>query len=457
MAKDYTQLVNKIIENIGGKENITNCTHCLTRLRIDTKDKGLINLEEIKNLDVIGAQFLGDQLQVIIGKEINEVYDEFCKVAEISKKETINENLDEKKKLSFKDVVNKILDGISGSIIPILPAIVGSGMIKAILMILVQLGALSSESPTYITLSFAADAAFYFLPIYLGAYAAKKFGGTPALGMLIGGILLHPNFINMVNSGDAGSVFGIKITAASYSSTILPTIMSTYVMCKIEAIANKYCPKILRVVVVPIVTLLISIPITLCVLGPIGTILSKYVAMIITVSYNAVGPIAVGLLVALCPFIVVTGTHTGLIPVSLQMMATLGYDPIALPAFVTANFAIGGALLAVAFKTKHKDRKALGLSCAFQAIVPGIAEPGLYGILLKYKTPFIGTTIGGLIAGLFIGFTKAGCYSFMAPNLFALVGFVGEGTNSFTYEVIAVVIAVISAFISTWLLYKDEK
>jgi PTS system beta-glucosides-specific IIC component len=457
MTKDYDSLANSIITLTGGKDNISRCMHCYTRLRLNLKDTGLVNLEEIKKLDVIGAQFTGEQLQIIIGNDVKEVYDAVCKNSGIEKEGSIDEKLDnlpsEKKKLTVKSVLSSIVDGIVGCMIPLLPILIGSGLIKAIVLIFQQIGVFGADSATAVTLSFVADSAFYFMPVIIGGFAAKKFGANTALGAMLGAVLIHPTFVSMVAAGNAGSVFGLPIYAASYSSTVIPAILSVWVMSYVEKAISKYSPKSIRSILEPVLTLLIMAPITLCVLAPLGAMMSTGFATCITWFYNTVGVFAVAIFCAIIPFVVMLGMHIGTVPISMASIASTGSDKLIMPAFLMSNFTQGAACLAVGIKAKNSKLKSFAFSSAFSNIVPGISEPGMYGITLRYKTPMAGAMIGAACGGAYFGITGVGAFAFLAPNLFALAGYVNAGSNLMN-TVIGILIGMVVAFVATMILYK---
>ena len=457
---DYRALAKEILANVGGKENVTNCFHCMTRLRFNLKDIDLVNIDAIKKLNVFGAQITGGQLQIIIGNYINEIYDAVCVEGGFTKHAAIDEKVDDippqaKKKLTFKGVLNSILDAFVGSIVPTLPILIGSGIIKAVVLLLTQLGAVSADSPTIVTLSFVADAAYYFLPVYIGFFAAKKFDATPALGALIGAMLVHPTFVQMVTEGSGGSVFGLPIYAASYSSTIFPAVLSVWVMSYVEHFISRHSPKSLRVILQPTLTILIMTPLSLCLLSPIGAMLSSGFCSALMAFYSLCGPIAVAVFCAIVPFVVMFGMHVGTVPFCVQAIASTGIEQIILPAFFLSNFTQGAACLAVGVKTKKSDLRALAFSCAFSDIVPGVSEPGMYGITLKYKTPMVAAMIGGAAGGFYMGLMGVGANAFVAPNLFALAVYIWSVSNLIN-TVISILIAMVITFVLTLFLYKES-
>lgn len=322
-------------------------------------------------------------------------------------------------------------------------------------LLLTQLGAVSADSPTIVTLSFVADAAYYFLPVYIGFFAAKKFDATPALGALIGAMLVHPTFVQMVTEGSGGSVFGLPIYAASYSSTIFPAVLSVWVMSYVEHFISRHSPKSLRVILQPTLTILIMTPLSLCFLSPIGAMLSSGFCSALMAFYSLCGPIAVAVFCAIVPFVVMFGMHVGTVPFCVQAIASTGIEQIILPAFFLSNFTQGAACLAVGVKTKKSDLRALAFSCAFSDIVPGVSEPGMYGITLKYKTPMVAAMIGGAAGGFYMGLMGVGANAFVAPNLFALAVYIWSVSNLIN-TVISILIAMVITFVLTLFLYKES-
>ena len=462
MAKNYNALAKQVLELVGGRENVASAMHCYTRLRINCKDTSIVDLDAIKQLDVLGAQFTGEQLQVIIGNEVKEVYEAFIEQSGLQKEAMIDEKLDDvpaKKKWTIKGMLTGIVDAIVACVIPLIPILIGSGVLQAIVLIIQQFGWLPADSPTLVTINFVANAAFYFLPVFVGFFAAKKFGANVALGAMLGAALIHPTFVSMVTAGDAGSVFGLPIYSASYSSTIVPIILAVWVMSYVEKFISRYSPKAIRTILEPSLTLIIMIPLTFCLLAPLGAMLSDGFASLLTWFYGIFGPLAVAAFAAIVPWVVMVGIHIGTTAISVATIAQTGIDAFMMPGFFISNFAQGAACLAVGIKAKTTELRSFAYSCAFSNVVPGISEPGMYGITLRYKTPMAGAMIGAAAGGLYFGLTGTGALQFLPPNIFAFVGYMGEGAfaGNLMNAIIGVVIAMVVAFIATMFLYKPEK
>lgn len=461
--KNYKELSKSILDNAGGLDNISSAIHCYTRLRLNLKDASLAKLDKIKELNVIGAQIIGSQLQIIIGNEVVEVYDAFMDISglqrEIPLDTLVNEDMKINKSKSPKNILSSIIDAIVGCMVPILPALIASGLIKAIVLLATQYNLVASDSPSLATLSFVADSAFYFMPVFIAVFAAKKFNVNIAMAAMLGASLIHPDFIARVNSGQSLSILGLPIYATNYASSVIPAILSVWIMGYVERFFNKYSPKPLRALMVPLCTLLIMIPLTFVVLAPLGAMMSTGFADFLSWFYSTFGIVAIAVFCAITPFVVMLGMHVGTVPISIQSIASTGMDPLILPAFVISNFTQGAACLAVGIKAKTADLKSLAFSSAFSMMVPGISEPGMYGITLRYKTPMMGAMIGAASGGLYFGFAKVGAFSFLPPNLFALAGFVGEGSlsNNLLNTGIGILIGIFVSFVMTMILYKPEE
>ncbi len=458
MAKQdrYEELANKLPELVGGKDNISFFTHCVTRLRFNLKDKSKANLEEIKKLPgAVGAQWSGDQLQVIIGQSVGDAYELICQKTGLAKQDAVNEDLGDGQKKKF--TIGTLFDYISGSITPLIPVLIGCGMVKIIVMVGEMLGILTAGSPTYTVLTFVGDAGFYFLPVFIGATAAKKFGANMGLGMLMGAIFIHPSFVSAVSEGTALSIFGISIYSASYSSTIFPIILTVAVMAPIERFIGKHSPDAIRSITEPLFTILIMVPLALCVLGPIGSYMGTYLSIAVMWLYNTTGFLGVAVLACLLPLLVMTGMHTAFTPYLLQAFASLGYDPIVIPANIISNLNQGAASAAVALKAKDKNTKSTAASCAVTAIVGGVTEPAMFGVNLRLKTPLYGSMIGSFVGGAIIGIGKVVCYAFVGSGgIFAFPAFVGETSSNIIWMVIGVAVGMIVTFVSTLILYNGE-
>jgi PTS system beta-glucosides-specific IIC component len=454
----YEYLADRVLELVGGKENITFFTHCMTRLRFNVKDKSVVDVEEIKKVDgVLGVQWSNEQLQVIIGQKVGEAYELIAKKAGLQKEKAIDENLDtEKEKKKFS--IGALFDAIAGCLTPLIPPMIGAGLIKCVLIIGELLGVLTADMPTYTVLSFVADAGFYFLPVFIGATAAKKFNTNMGLGMLIGAMMIHPDFISAVTEGTTLSLWGIPVYAGSYASSIFPAIISVYVMSYVEKFFKKHSPEFLSTIIVPFGTLMVMAPITLCILAPAGSFFGTYLSNGIIWLYERTGFIGVAVLAALYPLMIMTGMHGAVIPYMFQAFATLGYEPIVCLACLVSNINQGAACAAVAVKTKNKQVKSTAFSCSITAIIGGVTEPAMYGINVKYKKPLYAAMLGNLVGAAFGGLMKVYAYAFAGSSgIFAVTGFVGPTASNVVYFLLSLLIGFVVTFIGTMVMFKDKE
>lgn len=452
---NYQELAKLIIDKVGGEGNVKSLTHCATRLRFNLKDDQKAEEKTLKNTPgIMGVVNKGGQYQVIIGSDVGNVYKEIINQTNIS-----NDGGEEKVE-DKRSAFAKVIDTITGIFTPILPAITAAGMLKAVLSILVVSKVLTTESQTYQIINFMADAAFYFLPILLAASSAQKFKANMFLAMMVGGILLHPNFVAMVTaakeSGEAIKLMGLPISAVSYSSSVIPIILSVWFMSYIEPIADKVSPKAIKFFSKPLITIFIVGTVSLVVLGPIGYLISDAISNGIT-ALESVSPWIVPLLVGtFTPLLVATGTHYGLVPIGINNRMTTGFDTVIYPGMLASNVSQGAAAIGVGIKSKDSTIKQLAYSAGLTGLF-GITEPALYGVNLRFKTPLYAAMIGGAAGGLFMGIFRVRNFSGGSPGLLTLPSYIGDNTLTFFYYAcIGAVISIVVTFIATLILYKDQ-
>lgn len=450
----YKDLAKSILELIGSETNISSLTHCATRLRFNLKDDKKAKTEEIKKLKgVMGVVNSGGQYQIIIGSDVASVYKPLVEMTKIQEGKGEKQKEEEKKSLGARAI-----DTLSGIFTPILPALTAAGMLKAVLSLLVAFKVVSSDQQSYQILNFMGDATFYFLPILLANSASKKFKCNSYLAMMLGGILLHPNFVSMVASaqetGETIHLFAIPIYGASYSSSVIPIILSVWFMSLVEPIADKVSPKAVKFFTKPLLTILVSGIVALSVLGPVGYIISNYIADFLR-SMEAYGWAVSTVLGAIFPLLVMTGTHYAIVPIGINNRMTMGYDTMVYPNNLASNIAQGGATLAVGVKSKVSDIKQLAFSSGITAVC-GITEPALYGINVRFRTPLYAAMIGGGVGGFFVGLMGVRNYAGGSPGLLTLPSYIGEDSlRSFYMAIIGAAIAFVVAFVISFILYKD--
>lgn len=451
---NYKQLAKDILDGVGGAGNIISFTHCATRLRFNLKNDQAADVERLKNMPgIMGVVNKGGQFQVIIGSEVQNVYREL----------TAFGNFDEEKSGESADKRNafiRALDTLAGIFTPILPAITGAGILKALMALLVAFKWIDTTSQTYQILNIMADAAFFFLPFLIANSAAKKFRCNAYMAMSIAGVLMHPNFVTMVGdakkAGEAIHFIGMPVTLATYSSTVIPIILSVWFMSFIEPLADRVSPKPVKFFTKPLLTLLVTAPVALILLAPLGNIIGNGIAAGIEFLNRYVKWLVPLLVGTLTPLLVMTGTHYGLIPIGINNIATAGFDTVVGPGMLGSNIAQGGAAFAVALKTKSSNMRQLASSAGITAVC-GITEPALYGVNLKLKRPLIASMIGGGVAGLFLGIMGVGRYTSGSPGLLALPGYIGtEGFTNILYACIGSAIGFVVAFVATLILGFEE-
>lgn len=461
MKKEKLQeLSEKILEYVGGKDNIAYFEHCTTRLRFNLKDRGAADVSKIEKLSgVLGSQWSNEELQVIIGPAVSDAYKMICELAGLKEQAAIDENLDgpgEKKKLTPKNIATGIMDGVSGCITPLIPMMIGGGMIKIVYMIANMAGILPETSTTYQILYWLGDAFIYFFPVFIGQTAAKKFGANQGLGMLLGALLIYPSFIGAVAEGVEMTLFGLPVYMANYSSSVIPIIMVVWVMSKVEKFIAKYTPDNFRSLIVPTLTLLVMLPVALVVVAPAGFYIGTFISDGITFIYDTIGFVGVSVLCALLPLLVMTGMHTMMTPYWTTAFAQLGYDAFFLPAMIVSNLNQATASLAVSLKAKNPDNKATALSCAITAFVAGVTEPAMFGVTLKYKKPLYAAMIGNAVGGLLLGLLKVACYAFPGSGgVFAIITFTGPG-NNLIFFILSAIVGMVITFILTFVMGINE-
>lgn len=446
---NYKNLAKQILQASGDVENIAVVNHCATRLRLTLNDESKLNESKIKSTPgVLGLVTREKEIQVIIGTDVGNVYNEFVKLGDFKKGGAIKEE-------GKKNVFNSIVDFISGTFVPVLPILVAAGLVSAVLNILVTFFGLSTETGTYVVLNTINNAGFFFLPIYVGYSAARKIGINPMMGAYLAAILVHSNI-----DGKAGLDFlGIPITQATYNTSAIPIILGVLFMSIVDKGVDKITPKEIKFFAKPLITILIVTPVTLIILGPLGIIIGNYVADILNFMNTKLGWLSVGLIGAFTPFLVMTGMNQALFPLVFAAMAENGYDAFVMPGMLAANVAVGAAALAVYVKSKNKDVKALALSSGLTGVL-GITEPSIFGVLLRFKKPFIGAMIGGGLGGLFAGIVHLKQYAVVSPGIAALPTFIptdGSGImTNFYLSIVTVIISIVGAFLVTYILGFDD-
>jgi PTS system beta-glucosides-specific IIC component len=451
---DYKKVAQDCMRLVGGKENVNTAAHCATRLRLQLVDKSKADIAGIKALDdVIDVKEVGIQTQIIIGPSVSEVYKQFSALMDGTPK-TVEKVSYEKPKRGA--IINKLMDLISGVFGPIIPAVTGAGMIKAIMAVAVLLG-LSTTSQEYYILNFIADAGFYFLPVLLAYSCANKFGCNPYMAAMIALGMMHPNWSALVSAGEPVSFVGIPVTLVSYGNSVLPIFLMVWVMSYIEKFADKVSPNVVKAILKPMITIILTALLAFIVIGPIGTWVGNAIAGVVNTVQETVPMVTYTLVGATWPLLVFAGLHMAIFPpIQMAQAVQLGYETITGPSALAANTAVGAASIAAGLRCKNKKNREISISAGITALC-GITEPALYGVVFKFKRPLIATMIGGACGGFFAGMTHLKRYAAGNPGLPTLGVFIGEEPMNIVYAVITVVIAVVVAFIVSFLLGVKEE
>lgn len=453
MEMDYKKTGLEILDLIGGKENIAMLTHCATRLRLEFNDSSKVQAEKIESMPgVISVVDKGGQFQIIIGNEVQQVYRVIMNERGIEGENKGNQNGQKKEK---KGIFSEIVSVISTTFTPFIPAIIGAGMIKAILAVLVLTGLLTDESQTFFILDTVADAAFFFMPVLLAYGASIKFATNPVLSMTIAGVLLHPNWSDIMASGEALHFIGIPLRLTDYAGSVLPIIITVWLMSYVERFAEKVSPSIIKFFMKPMLILLITAPLALVVVGPLGTYLNDLVAFGAD-SINSYASWLIPMLMGMFqPFLLITGTAWAMTPIATSQLSLNGEEIMNGPGMLASNIAQGAATLAVAVKTKNKQLKQIAGSAGFTALV-GITEPSLFGVTLKLKRPLIAAMIGGGVAGVYAGLSGLVRYAFVSPGLAGIPAFIGKNPMNIVHALITIVIAFVVSFIAAMILGFED-
>ncbi|MBS8012234.1 PTS beta-glucoside transporter subunit IIBCA [Streptococcus suis] len=446
----YKNTALAILEAVGGEKNVLRATHCVTRLRLELKDENIVSDERVKSISgVIGIMKKNGQYQIILGNDVANYYKEFTALGKFDS--------DSVQQLKKANVLEQVIEYIAGSMTPLIPAMLGGGMIKVLVIVLPMLGLLKADSQSISFLAFFGDAPYHFMPIFLAYSASQKLKVTPALAMSVAGILLHPNFVQMVSSGDPLHFLGAPVTPASYGSSVIPILIMVWLMKYIEAVFNKVTPAVTKSFLQPTLVLLVSGFIALVLVGPLGVIVGEGLSQLVEQMHGVAGWLTLAVLGAIMPFIVMTGMHWAFAPIFLAASIATP-DVLILPAMLGSNLAQGAASIAVAFKSKNSNTKQIAFAAGFSALFAGVTEPALYGVTLKYKKPLYAAMIGGGLAGLFVGLTGVKAYLFAVPSLIALPQFIySEAASNITNAMIAAAISIIVTFILAYFLGIDEE
>lgn len=451
---DYKQMAVDIVRLVGGANNVSSLGHCMTRLRFILKDEKKADIEAIKAIKgVLGVVYAGGQFMVILGQNLIPVYEAATKSFHLNAGAVTAENLDKKKEpLTLKSAGSALMGYISGAVAPMISGLVAGGMLKVVLLLITQVNGGFAETAAYVLLSGIADAAFFFMPIFVAYGAASRLGATPIYAMIAAAALLHGNYTSLVEAGEAVTLLGIPVRLASYSGSLLPALLITWLVYHVEKLFNKIIPGIFKSLLVGLCTVVISGAIGYTVLAPLGGYLGEYLAKVFVFLGDHVGFIAVGALAACLPWMVMCGMHMAIVPFMTQSLVNPGYDSIFRPSLILHNMAEGGACIGVALRTKSAELRSEALGIAFGCIVAGVTEPAVYGINLPRKRPMLGVMAGGAAGGIVCALLGARVYMMGYSTVLALPIF----KETIVAGAIAIVTAIIVAAVVTFILGFEE-
>jgi PTS system beta-glucosides-specific IIC component len=453
---NYKKMAQEILNEVGGPENIRNMTHCATRLRLTLKDTSIVNDESVKAIDgVVNVVNKAGQYQLLIGTEVPKLYDEFEVLAKGDGSIAIEASNE-----SSGNIISNIFSAISAIFAPILPALAGSGILRGLLILAVQMGLISEDSGTYSILFVASMSVFYFLPVLLAFTSARRFGASPYISALIGAALIHPDFIGLM--GDAGNgatteFFGIPVVLMNYNSTVVPIILSIWAFSSLYKFLDKRVPETLKLVIIPLVSLGIMIPLTVIVIGPIGVYSGEAVANVVNWLIER-SSILTGIVIGGGWSVLVSlGIHWAVNPIMINNVSTYGFDYI-VPFTFACNFAVIGTTIGVYFKAKDKKLKGFALTGLITIALSAIIEATLFGLLVKNKKLFLAQIIGGAVGGAYLGLTKVVTNAFVFGSVTTFPAFVTDDNANFVNAMMGLLISLVVGGILAYIFTKkDEK
>ncbi|WP_313540551.1 beta-glucoside-specific PTS transporter subunit IIABC [Enterococcus sp.] len=445
---DKKETAKSVVALVGGKENIAHLEHCSTRLRFTLKDDGLVEKEQLEKVDgVIGVR-QNVQCQVIIGNDVVEVYDEVMQI--------LGHQLDHSdeikgKKQSWSAI---LLDFIISIFQPLIPAVAGGGVLKSMLLLASLLGILDNQSQTYQVLNLIGGAPLYFLPILVAMTTANKLKVNQLVAVSAVGALILPDMTAMLTEG--ATFVGFDLQNIAYASQVFPAILTVLFYAQIEKWFTKFSPKPIRIFFVPMMSLLITVPIALLILGPLGFQVGTVFSAIIIWLYEQLGWVATGLLAAVLPLMVVTGMHKAMIPYAVSSMSELGAELLYLPASLAHNIAESGACFAVAIRTKDQKLRSTAISAGISALF-GITEPALYGVTILHKRVLYGVMAASLIGGTTAGIFAIKGFALVGPGLASITMFVDEANPmNLIWAFVTLGVSFVASFVFVLFLFKDK-
>lgn len=459
--KNYAEMADQIVALVGTAENITYATHCMTRLRLEIKDHSIVKVEELKTLpDVMGAQWSGGQLQVIIGPDVGKVYSEIAVKHLKQEGEHAAGEAPAGEQGEKKNIFSTALDLFSAAFSPLIPAIMGAGFIAILLALLKQFGILSEQSTTYILLNNISNCVYYFFPVLIAYSLAGRLKVNQVFAIVTACFLLLPDFINMfTTAAEAGTkvtFFAVPVMAVSYSKQIIPTFFAVILQKYVEKYIMKYTPKVIRTMVGSGLVLIVTVFLTITVLGPIGAKLTELFNAVVYWIVDTCGWVAVPIMAFLNPFFLGTGLGSANFPIMLMSYINNGYEALILPAALAGNAVQAGAGFAIALKTKNKELRSVSTECGITALM-GITEPIIFSVHYRLKRTFFTVMVASGIAAILPGITRVACYA-LANGILSLPAYLPGGVMNLVWACVTVVESVIIGFVAVYVTgFKDPE
>lgn len=444
--KNFHQLAQSILNEIGGAANISNCTHCMTRLRFTLKDASLVKKEELEKLPgVMGCKTAGGQLQVIIGKDVNDVYEIVCRLAKLKGEDA--EGLTEYDKegvvATKRKIGQRLLDYISNAFIPLVPALVGSGMLKGILSLVTYFEWMDTAGGTYAVLSAAGNAVFYFIPLLIAYNTAKYLKANIVVAMVILGALMEPNFTALQSAEGTLNLFGLPLSVISYASLVIPALVIVPIQAQLEKLLKRIIPKAVQLLFVPLISIFVMVVLSVLVIGPVTNALTDGIAAVST-WLNDTNAILFGIVVGgTVGYLTILGVHMALLPIILLNFTNMGSDPVL--AFMSATcYAQIGVAFSIWLRTKDSNVKSLAGASALTALLAGVTEPILFGVCVENKKSYPVIGIAGAVGGMIMGIFGCKAYGFVNAGVLGLTGYFSD---TFGYYLLAAAASMVVAFV----------
>lgn len=444
---NYEEVAKQILAAVGGEENVASVGNCMTRLRFILKDMSKVNAEAVHKIKAVkGVSKSASQYQLIVGGEATDL----CNAVNLLGTFTPMSD-DIKKKVKIGDV---ILSTLSGSLYPLIGIMVGGAMINIFTSIAGLCGADTSVG-LWAFFTQVASVGSYFMPAFIGYSCAKQLGATPFYGMFLGLAMVYPSLTSLINTEGGFKMLGITVSTFSYANTVIPVILACILLKYVEKLIRKICPKVVAVFMVPALTLAIVLPITFLAIGPLGGLITDALTWLLTQLMNYAGFLAIAILAALLPFIVMSGLHMGMLPVYFACVTAFGADVIFFPAFMAYNLSTAGVALAVGLRSRDAEVRSLGISSCISSAC-GVTEPSLFGCCFRYKRMLpalmAGSAVGGLIS-YFVGYKVTAP---VAQSVFSIPLAAGADTGNIAACIITFVSSFAAAFLFAWFFAGDD-